>query len=215
MEPISEPLLTGEAFYTFMLASPYAPPRLPHSERATRFTTAGCARLLERAAEIKVHPHMLRHACGFKLANDGKDTRSLQAYNAPIIATRHPLAHPGFPDAAYSNGGRDHQQILCAPESAREFLQAELRKMRIESMSRESGLAACADAKNDAHSLCTVSTDDQSVDAQVKELGVQTLPGPATAILACAETFTPPASAAIDKALLQFCSFIVCDGNAR
>ena len=27
-----------------------------------------------------VHPHMLRHACGFKLANDGVDTRSLQAY---------------------------------------------------------------------------------------------------------------------------------------
>jgi hypothetical protein len=26
------------------------------------------------------HPHMLRQACGFKLANDGKDTRSLQAY---------------------------------------------------------------------------------------------------------------------------------------
>jgi len=27
-----------------------------------------------------VHPHMLRHACGFKLANDGHDTRSLQHY---------------------------------------------------------------------------------------------------------------------------------------
>jgi integrase len=27
-----------------------------------------------------VHPHMLRHACGFKLANDGVDTRALQAY---------------------------------------------------------------------------------------------------------------------------------------
>ena len=27
-----------------------------------------------------IHPHMLRHACGFKLANDGVDTRSLQAY---------------------------------------------------------------------------------------------------------------------------------------
>ena len=55
------------------------------SERGTPFTTAGFARLLERAAEkakleIKVHPHMLRHACGFKLANDGTDTRSLQAY---------------------------------------------------------------------------------------------------------------------------------------
>jgi site-specific recombinase XerD len=22
-----------------------------------------------------IHPHMLRHACGFKLANDGHDTR--------------------------------------------------------------------------------------------------------------------------------------------
>ena len=26
------------------------------------------------------HPHMLRHACGFKLANDGVDTRTIQAY---------------------------------------------------------------------------------------------------------------------------------------
>ena len=24
-----------------------------------------------------IHPHMLRHACGFKLANQGVDTRSL------------------------------------------------------------------------------------------------------------------------------------------
>jgi integrase len=27
-----------------------------------------------------VHPHMLRHACGYLLANKGVDTRSLQAY---------------------------------------------------------------------------------------------------------------------------------------
>jgi type 1 fimbriae regulatory protein FimB/type 1 fimbriae regulatory protein FimE len=27
-----------------------------------------------------VHPHMLRHACGYKLANEGHDTRSLQQY---------------------------------------------------------------------------------------------------------------------------------------
>jgi site-specific recombinase XerD len=27
-----------------------------------------------------VHPHMLRHACGFKLANDGQDTRAIQHY---------------------------------------------------------------------------------------------------------------------------------------
>jgi type 1 fimbriae regulatory protein FimB/type 1 fimbriae regulatory protein FimE len=41
--------------------------------------------MLERAADaagivIKVHPHMLRHACGFALANAGQDTRALQAY---------------------------------------------------------------------------------------------------------------------------------------
>src|SRR5262249_52383228 len=27
-----------------------------------------------------IHPHMLRHACGFKLANDGHDTRALHHY---------------------------------------------------------------------------------------------------------------------------------------
>ena len=33
-----------------------------------------------KAAELgfKAHPHMLRHACGYKLANDGHDTRALQ-----------------------------------------------------------------------------------------------------------------------------------------
>jgi len=55
------------------------------SGRKAPFSTAGFARMLERAAgtaglKIKVHPHMLRHACGFKLANDGVDTRALQAY---------------------------------------------------------------------------------------------------------------------------------------
>jgi type 1 fimbriae regulatory protein FimB/type 1 fimbriae regulatory protein FimE len=34
------------------------------------------------AAKFKfpVHPHMFRHAAGYKLANDGHDTRALQAY---------------------------------------------------------------------------------------------------------------------------------------
>ncbi|MGC1776704.1 MAG: tyrosine-type recombinase/integrase [Xanthobacteraceae bacterium] len=55
------------------------------SERGTPFTTAGFARMIERvgvAAKLgfKAHPHMLRHACGYALANKGHDTRSLQAY---------------------------------------------------------------------------------------------------------------------------------------
>ena len=55
------------------------------SERGAPFSTAGFARMVERAGRgaklaFKAHPHMLRHACGFKLANDGHDTRALQAY---------------------------------------------------------------------------------------------------------------------------------------
>ncbi len=55
------------------------------SERGAPFSTAGFARMVERAGAgarlaFKAHPHMLRHACGYKLANDGHDTRALQAY---------------------------------------------------------------------------------------------------------------------------------------
>ena len=55
------------------------------SERKAPFSVDGFRRLVQRAAKaaklkIKCHPHMLRHACGFKLANDGVDTRSLQSY---------------------------------------------------------------------------------------------------------------------------------------
>jgi type 1 fimbriae regulatory protein FimB/type 1 fimbriae regulatory protein FimE len=55
------------------------------SERATPFTTAGFARMVERAGKaarlpFKAHPHMLRHATGYALANRGHDTRALQSY---------------------------------------------------------------------------------------------------------------------------------------
>jgi integrase len=55
------------------------------SERSAPFTTAGFARMIERAGKVaklsfKAHPHMLRHACGYALANRGHDTRALQAY---------------------------------------------------------------------------------------------------------------------------------------
>lgn len=63
-------------------------PRSPFvftSERGSPFGISGFAMLVARAGEaaklgFKAHPHMLRHACGYKLANDGRDTRSLQAY---------------------------------------------------------------------------------------------------------------------------------------
>ena len=55
------------------------------SERGAPFTSSGFAKTVARAGQganlsFKVHPHMLRHACGFTLANKGHDTRALQAY---------------------------------------------------------------------------------------------------------------------------------------
>ena len=55
------------------------------SERGAPFTKRGFQAMVKRAGkamdfDVKIHPHMLRHACGFKLANDGVDTRTIQAY---------------------------------------------------------------------------------------------------------------------------------------
>src|ERR1700758_1922006 len=52
------------------------------SERGGPFSTAGFARMVERAGvdtklAFKAHPHMLRHSCGFALASKGHDTRAL------------------------------------------------------------------------------------------------------------------------------------------
>jgi site-specific recombinase XerD len=55
------------------------------TERGSPMSAAGFRKMLARTShEAKfpflVHPHMLRHVCGFKLANDGQDTRALQHY---------------------------------------------------------------------------------------------------------------------------------------
>ncbi len=46
-------------------------------------TSSNVRKMLTRAGEglgMPIHPHMLRHGCGFKLANQGIDTRSIQAF---------------------------------------------------------------------------------------------------------------------------------------
>ncbi len=62
-------------------ASPY----LFVSERGGPMTSSNVRKLVTRAGltanlPFSIHPHMLRHACGYKLANEGHDTRSLQHY---------------------------------------------------------------------------------------------------------------------------------------
>src|SRR3954470_543839 len=85
--PSTHPLLGDELRALRKLQREQQPksPFVFTSERGSPFTTAGFARMIERAGEaakldFKAHPHMLRHACGFALANKGHDTRSLQAY---------------------------------------------------------------------------------------------------------------------------------------
>ena len=55
------------------------------TEAGSPVTTAWFLRMLQRTGKaaklpFAVHCHMLRHACGCKLANDGHDTRSLAHY---------------------------------------------------------------------------------------------------------------------------------------
>lgn len=66
-------LREGEAVYVF------------NTERGGPFTTSTVRKLVTRAGEaaklgFPIHPHMLRHAAGYKLANDGQDTRAIQHY---------------------------------------------------------------------------------------------------------------------------------------
>lgn len=60
-------------------------PYLFVSERGGPMTSSNVRKLVAKAGRLAVlpfpvHPHMFRHACGFKLANDGHDTRALQHY---------------------------------------------------------------------------------------------------------------------------------------
>ncbi len=53
------------------------------TERGGPMTPAPVRKLIARAGSLAalpfpIHPHMLRHSAGYKLANDGHDTRSIQ-----------------------------------------------------------------------------------------------------------------------------------------
>ena len=55
------------------------------SERGAPLSVAGYQRMVARVGKAAkfpflVHSHMLRHSTGYKLANDGQDTRAIQGY---------------------------------------------------------------------------------------------------------------------------------------
>lgn len=55
------------------------------TERKGPLTDSSVRKIVARAGDaarlgFPVHPHMLRHSTGYKLANDGQDTRAIQQY---------------------------------------------------------------------------------------------------------------------------------------
>ena len=85
--PATHPL-TGKELRALRRIQREQDPKSPFifiSERGVPFSKRGFQAMVERAGEaagfdMKIHPHMLRHARGFKLANDGVDTRIIQSY---------------------------------------------------------------------------------------------------------------------------------------
>jgi type 1 fimbriae regulatory protein FimB len=65
--------LAGDSVYVFL------------SERKGPLTDSSVRKMIAQAGEIAelgfpVHPHQVRHGCGYKLANDKQDTRAIQLF---------------------------------------------------------------------------------------------------------------------------------------
>jgi site-specific recombinase XerD len=84
--PSTHPLHGPEIRALRKLARAY--PETPYlfvTERKGPLTDSAFRKIVARAGaaaglDLPVHPHMLRHSTGFKLANDGQDTRAIQHY---------------------------------------------------------------------------------------------------------------------------------------
>jgi site-specific recombinase XerD len=81
------------------------------TERGAPMTTGGFRQMLRRTGAqsgigLAVHPHMLRHACGYKLANESADTRTLQLYLGHKDI-RHTARYSELSSAAFNNLWKD------------------------------------------------------------------------------------------------------------
>lgn len=85
--PSTHPLSAKEsrALHTLKRQNRFNSPFVFVSERGAPFSDRGIRKIIFEAGEraeldFPVHPHMLRHACGYYLALHGHDTRAIQAY---------------------------------------------------------------------------------------------------------------------------------------
>ena len=96
------------------------------SEPGSPFTTASFARMIERAAagaglDLKAHPHMLRHACGYALANKGHDTRAIQGWpgHRSITST---AVYPALAPNRFKDFWRERRRGNLADQRAGELM---------------------------------------------------------------------------------------------
>ena len=85
-------------------------PYLFVTERGGPMTPATARKLIARAGELAklpfpIHPHMLRHSAGYKLANEGHDTRSIQQYLGHRNIT-HTVRYTELSPERFKNFGR-------------------------------------------------------------------------------------------------------------
>jgi type 1 fimbriae regulatory protein FimE len=81
------------------------------TERRTPFTTDAINRLIKNIGNraelpLPVHFHMLRHSCGYKLANDGIDTRAIQDWPGHVSIT-HTTRYTQLSPARFKDFWRD------------------------------------------------------------------------------------------------------------
>lgn len=82
-KPAAHPIRGDELRALHKLKDENDSPHVFATERGGPFTPDAVNRLIKRIGErtglpLRIHAHMLRHACGYKLANDGHDTRAIQ-----------------------------------------------------------------------------------------------------------------------------------------
>lgn len=81
------------------------------SERRGPLSVNAVHKIVARAGllagiELSVHPHMLRHAKGFQLANNGIDTRAIQAYFGHKNI-QHTVAYTQLDPSRFKGFGKD------------------------------------------------------------------------------------------------------------
>lgn len=97
------------------------------SQRGTRLSRQRFYQLLRHYGicvnlPLPLHPHMLRHACGYSLAERGNDTRLIQDYLGHRNI-RHTVLYTAANAARFNNAwSKDGNQSLSSPLSMDELM---------------------------------------------------------------------------------------------